>query len=394
MTSINVPISIGELIDKITILEIKSSKIKDKNKLENVKNELEKLNIIEKEIIKDEINNLKNELKEVNLKLWDIENAKRQHEADKRFDEEFITLARNVYIFNDKRAEIKRKINDLSGSEIVEEKEFEKKKKAFYLGHLGLGDHILCNGLIRTLSENFDEVLVICKNQNRRNVEMMFSDDKKIKIKAVNDDKDISPMNGFPLEKFLELTKGYYLILNGYNNFINHINGKKNIIYDFPFCFYDELNIQRTEFWNKFKLPEFHEANDLYEKVNNMTYVFIHNSWSRGVLFDTIKGEEDLKINKDEILIINPNINHYDTSHKYYTLAESFKNLPLFHYIEILKNARKILITDSAFFCLALQLELKTDECYFYQRPERYFNTETFYNSFDIKNRKKFKSLN
>ena len=123
---INIPVSVGELIDKITILEIKSIKIKDKNKLSAVKKELDLLNKIfkKKKIQRRIISRDYKKLKEVNLKLWNIEDLKRKYEKQKKFDSKFIKLARNVYLLNDKRAKYKSNINILTHSEIIEVKSY------------------------------------------------------------------------------------------------------------------------------------------------------------------------------------------------------------------------------------------------------------------------------
>lgn len=128
MDNINIPISPGELLDKITILEIKSEQIQDKNKLENVQNELALLSKIWQEAIKDDktIQHLKNELKSNNQNLWEIEDKIRTKESHKEFDQEFIDLARSVYFENDKRAATKKEVNNLLGSRIVEEKSYAK----------------------------------------------------------------------------------------------------------------------------------------------------------------------------------------------------------------------------------------------------------------------------
>ena len=120
---INAPISIGELVDKITILEIKKNKLQN-SKLENV---LKELSFLRKLMAKHQIeitDNLFNQLKEINLKLWNIEDQIRIKEKNKEFDNIFIELARSVYFKNDKRAEIKKRINRLSNSEITEEKSY------------------------------------------------------------------------------------------------------------------------------------------------------------------------------------------------------------------------------------------------------------------------------
>ena len=120
-------ISAGELFDKITILEIKKEKISNKEKLVDVEKELNSLNDTVKKFIHEQGNISKhiNDLKEINLKLWDIEDSKRAAEKEKKFDEKFIELARNVYKLNDERAKIKLAINTALGSNIKEVKSYE-----------------------------------------------------------------------------------------------------------------------------------------------------------------------------------------------------------------------------------------------------------------------------
>ena len=127
MDKILAEISAGELIDKITILEIKREKISNKEKLVEVNKELISLNETLKKSINDEskILSFKNDLKNINLKLWDIEDGKRSAEKNNKFDEKFIQLARNVYKFNDERAKIKLAINNALGSNIKEVKSYE-----------------------------------------------------------------------------------------------------------------------------------------------------------------------------------------------------------------------------------------------------------------------------
>jgi len=121
---ISVPVSVGELFDKISILDIKTKKIKNKNDLKLIKYELSKLRKIvrDKKLSNTSIQKKYQSLKLINQKLWNIENQKRKCEKLNKFDENFISLARKVYIFNDKRAFLKKEINHLSGSSIVEVK--------------------------------------------------------------------------------------------------------------------------------------------------------------------------------------------------------------------------------------------------------------------------------
>ena len=127
MDQILAEISAGELIDKITILEIKKAKISNELKLLEIKKELSSLNLTFKKFITDEaiILKQKDELKKINLKLWNIEDGKRMAEKNKKFDDTFIELARNVYKLNDQRAKIKLEINKILGSNIKEVKSYE-----------------------------------------------------------------------------------------------------------------------------------------------------------------------------------------------------------------------------------------------------------------------------
>ena len=126
MNKIIVEVSIGELFDKISILEIKQEKIKDPEKLKFIKNEHSILKDQLKKNVEsdDKLNNLYQSLKEINAKLWIIEDDKRQCEKDKDFGEKFIKLSRDVHFLNDDRAKIKLEINNLTGSAIKEIKEY------------------------------------------------------------------------------------------------------------------------------------------------------------------------------------------------------------------------------------------------------------------------------
>ena len=126
MNKIIIEVSIGELLDKISILEIKQEKIKDFEKLKFINNEHSILKDQLKKNVKsdDKLNNLYQSLKEINAKLWIIEDDKRQCEKDKDFGEKFIKLSRDVHFLNDDRAKIKLEINNHTGSVIKEIKEY------------------------------------------------------------------------------------------------------------------------------------------------------------------------------------------------------------------------------------------------------------------------------
>jgi len=126
-----IEVSNGELLDKISILELKLLKIEDEDKLVNIRKEFETLNPLAKKLFETFGGNLQNhylELARINGLLWDIEDWIRDCEREKRFDEEFIQLARSVYVTNDQRSEVKKLINKTTGSDLVEEKSYKDYK--------------------------------------------------------------------------------------------------------------------------------------------------------------------------------------------------------------------------------------------------------------------------
>ena len=124
-----IEVSNGEILDKITILVIKSKKITDPIKLKNNNNELDELKSF-LDVVGYEsnstVNSLVKELESVNEKLWDVEDKLRDKERSKQFDDEFIKLARDVYFTNDERAKIKKNLNEVTNSKLVEEKSYQK----------------------------------------------------------------------------------------------------------------------------------------------------------------------------------------------------------------------------------------------------------------------------
>lgn len=125
--SISIDVSCGELIDKITILEIKAARVADPAKLKNIRHELQLLTLARESQIRPSVtvDELTRQLRTVNEILWDVEDRIRDKERHLIFDAEFTKLARSVYQANDRRAELKRELNDLLGSSITEEKTYQ-----------------------------------------------------------------------------------------------------------------------------------------------------------------------------------------------------------------------------------------------------------------------------
>ena len=128
MNSPQIPISWGELLDKITILQIKLENLTSKDALKNVERESKQLQTTFIQYCPEtiKVKQLEAELKKINQQLWDIEDKIRDKEKHKSFDDEFIQLARSVYITNDERSRIKKRINDIFGSDLIEEKSYSE----------------------------------------------------------------------------------------------------------------------------------------------------------------------------------------------------------------------------------------------------------------------------
>ena len=358
---IELPVSFGEALDKLTILDIKMKKIKDERK-KDVENEFLLLNS-QLDEYKNKYRFFYNILMNINEKIWDMQDLFRETKDNQKQNELCIKIINE----NDNRFRVKKKINTLCMSKLKEQKGYSP-KTAFVLTHLGLGDNITSIGAIRYLSTCYDKVIVVCKNKNANNVKLFYSDDADIEIFPVEDDKDISPNYGFPIDKFNEKVKNCHLYLCG-----NHLIGKKchSYVNSIPFNFYKDFDIEYKYFWKYFYIPECNESKELFNKLN-MSYIFIHNTASTGEVFSLNYIEKKYNINKNNILIINPNKNHYEQHDKFYNISQMFINLPLVYYIDTIINANKIFLSDSSFFCLALNLYIKTKDCYYYSRENSY----------------------
>lgn len=367
-----IEVSNGEILDKMSILKIKMDKINDKQKKENVQKEYYYLKEISKEMSYD-IESY-NTLLEINHKLWDIEDNIREKERNNSFGPEFIELARSVYFTNDERCRIKKIINMNSKSNFIEEKLYpvynNKEQKALVLGHLGMGDQFYIVGIVRYLSTIYDEVTVVCKDNTKNNIKQMYSDDKSIRIYSVANDKDISPAYGFNISDFNKIFNNHTKYLLGFHQHGIHTDcyGQGKIIYDLPFSFYDDVQINHQVFWDYFHVNKPDNSIIMYNSIKNINYIFMHNTSSIGEVFSLDFIVDKFNINKDKTLIINPCICLYQPGDNYYELAKTFIKLPILEYIDTIENAKTIVMSDSSFLCLAQHLEIKTEQCYIYCR--------------------------
>jgi len=363
---INLPISIGEGLDKLTILDIKMKKIKDE-RLNDVKKEYNILN----SQLQDYRNNyyfFYNILMNINENIWDMQDIFRETKSIETQNE----LCKKIISENDNRFRVKKKINNLTNSALKEQKGYHP-KVAFVKTQQGIGDNICAIGMIRYLSTQYDKVLVPCRHPNKKNMELFYSDDNDIILIEHYHDKEVSPNAGCSKEDFKKLTNGMDLYMCGGHRIDNNLNKLSHHSWtELPICHYKDVNININYFWEYFYI-----ANNNYSKeiFNNFlfknNYIFIHNKSSNGEDFSMDYISKKFNIDKNTTIFINPDINYYSSKNKFYNTAKSFLNLPIIYYVDIIINANSIFMTDSCFFCLALNLPIVTKQCYYKGRHNR-----------------------
>jgi hypothetical protein len=221
-------------------------------------------------------------------------------------------------------------------------------KKAFILTHLGFGDNILMIPAINYLSKQYDLVKVVCKSIYKNDIKMIYSDLNNVLVDDYNDDKNISPLFGFSINKFEKIVEGYDILICGL-----HID---KIIIKFPSDMYKQIGLDFEIFNKYFYIPEIKESKNILDKVRLFAdrFIFVHEQSSYG----GISFKKEYENIKDEILIINPDKNIYEVGHKYYDIAKYLIRLPILYYVEIFRNCEKIYLMDSCYFCLITQLNI------------------------------------
>lgn len=370
--SITLPVSLGEALDKLTILDIKLQKIND-DRRSDVQVEYTML----KENLKDELTECSyyyNILKEINLSIWDMQDDFRDKKGDTT------ALCMKIIEENDRRFRVKKKINDFINSSLKEQKGYAR-TKAIILTHLGNGDHLTCNGLVRYYSTKYDSVTVFCKKKILHNLEEFYADDKSISFYPVENNFMYRPLQ---IKKYAENENYDDIIVTGHTK-----NKKYN---DLPFCFYEFLDVPHSVFWNYFHIPTLPKAQELYNSIKNYDYIFVHNSSSKGEVF---KVEELFKEIYENILIINPCKNFYSQDHKFYSIAQSLCNESIASYKLIMENAKINVVCDSSFFCFMINLELKYDDNFVYKESNGNWDYIKIFEKYSFDNtkinRKKFK---
>ena len=195
MAEVSLPVSLGEALDKLTILDIKCSKITDTDKVAAAQKEHDMLFGMLKDYVSKFPWHYKI-LRDVNLSIWNQQDKFHGQTGVKPTEVELGQICSVILDDNDRRFRVKAKINHLASSNLREVKGYAK-KKAFLYGHLGLGDMFWLNGAVRWLATSYDEVLVVCKKKYEANVTALYTDDPTIKLHLIEDDKELFPFDTY-----------------------------------------------------------------------------------------------------------------------------------------------------------------------------------------------------
>ena len=333
MSKLSLEVSLGEALDKLTILDIKCNKIKDERRTDCLKEYNLLLESLQSYV--DKFSYHYKILKEINLTIWNLQDTIHK-------DTNLTNTYGKILKENDRRFRVKKKINDIANSNLKEQKGYGK-SKAFIYTHLGLGDHFWMNGAIRYLSTCFDETVVVCKRRNETAVKEMYNDDLSISLFLIDDDMQLYP---FTQKKYLIEDQDYKVFSCGYH--------KENpLIYEFPHSFYDDLSLSRQIRTEYFYIPTYKESTDLLENVLKVSknYILIHQNSSQKSVDIFRKLDTDLPV-------LDINRNNYAEDHKFYNVAQLVVNQPMLCYKELIENAKEIHCLESSFYCFASHLDL------------------------------------
>ena len=343
------PVSLGEALDKLTILDIKMAHITDERKAD-VEVEYNALMAKLKEYVSTYPYHYRI-LKAINQTLWDIQD--RFHGKDTSAEDGAI-LCRQILLENDRRFRMKAKINTLANSILREQKGYTK-KRAFVYSHLGLGDMFWMNGAVRYLATAYDEVLVACKKRNAKNATAMYADDPTIKLLLIEDDKDLYP---WPEIAGYFIKQGIAVYSCG-----QHAMKPDRAIYDLPNCFYDDVMIPRSVRNTYFHVPRIPASSELRKRFGSINYVIVHEESSVQKLPIT----KQLLAKGETRLILDLNKNPYGTEHGWWAAAEKVGGRPLLDYVDLIEGAEEIHMIESSIYCMASHLDLskvKRKFCY------------------------------
>jgi hypothetical protein len=354
---IRLPVSIGEALDKLTILDIKVKKIQDPAKKAHCQTEFDLLRG-ELEPYMESHAFYYTRLRDVNLAIWEMQDTIRARPDPQKCVE--------ILDKNDMRFRIKDVINQSVQSYIREQKGYAV-RRALVIGHMGIGDHIGLIGAVRYIAMQHDETVVVCKRQYSGNIASFFADNPTIKLWVVDQAYTKGPTSTSAGEIVpIDPVAFGSVYRSGFYKYPN------NGFDDLPKCFYRDMGIDPEVRHTHFHVPTTPEAKELYSKVKDQPYIFVQQVSSSHT---TPLATWDV----DAILTIDPNMNVYPAGHVWHDTAQLFVNRDFLSYTLVIQNAKEIHTVDSSFYCLACYLPLKAEVKRCYSRE-----TGTFISTYDF----------
>jgi perosamine synthetase len=345
-SQITLPVSLGEALDKLSILDIKRDMIRDERREDVIK----EINLLVIKLLpyKQAYPQLYSLLKKTNQLIWNYQDTLRGSSSR---DSTYVDLCMNILDENDVRFRIKNKINILSNSVLKEQKGYAP-KKALCVSHLGMGDMINMVPSVRYYSCQYDQVRVVCKQKYEQNTRDLYKDDPCILVEAIPDLPFQAEM-ACVIQLIMKYQPTHTLHISGILH--NVIHGVKEAPYitnrmDIIEQFYKDLSLPMSVLKDYFWVGSRTPLEDL--KRLPAEYIFYHDDASSGTM--TLPGAPSPS---DGVFLLHPNRNLYEPDTPQWELAQSFLGKPLLYYKDIINNASGLYMIDSSFFCLATHLE-------------------------------------
>jgi len=334
---IKLPVSLGEAVDKLTILDIKTRRIAN---AADSQREYDLLYDALRETVEAYPYHYRM-LRSVNESIWILQDEIRAMDApsgDKCID---------ILNKNDMRFRLKDAINRLANSAIREQKGYPP-RRALFMGHLGLGDMIGLNGAVRYAALQHDEIHVVCKASNAAAVSAMYADMPSIRLVLVyHDGYTQAPTDTAQGEAVVYNPSDYTTVYR--SGFYAY---PRTAMDDLPSCFYMDMKMDPSIRHTFFSAPSTAESKALLAHVGDRPYAFVQQK-SSGDFVSLVTWD------KHDLLTLDPNVNVYSPGDAFFEIAEHFVNRPFFDYVDMLIHAREVHTVDSSFYCLASYLPLK-----------------------------------
>ena len=341
---IRLPVSIGEAIDKLTILDIKCKRIADETKRAHCKREYDLLYTdLQEHVAKCQ--HYYKQLYDINDEIWVMQDTIRDNPDPQK--------CVDILDKNDMRYRVKNVINQITDSYVREQKGYPV-RRALVICHMGIGDYINLIGAIRYIALQHDETVVVVKRENAGNVASFFSDNPTIKFWLVDGAYTVPPTDTRAGEIVpIDRTKFVSVYQSGFYTY------PRDHFEDLPKGFYRDMGMDPNIRHSHFHLPTTETAKQLYEGLGNEPYVFVQQRSSSRI---TPIVTWDI----DSILTIDPNMNVYPDGHRWYALAQSVVNKAMIDYTELIRHAKELHTVDSSFYCMAcyLPLDAVVKKCY------------------------------